>query len=361
MRHLTTRWRRALILLVAGHGLLGCSSTSLTGRPEPWLGSKEVTTALRAGPIKTGSDSEPETFQYSYMIREYLAETDPTQRKSIRNNYITASVLDINSRYNEFVDRLGAGRKGRDTGAETSAIALDALSAAFTPAVTKTALSLASGIVTAGNVAINKNYFYEEALPVLIKQMEANRATVANRLLAGRKLSDDTYGLEAADSDLRAYYEAGTFEGALDQLANAAAEEESMALEQRSEELVESIKSRQESATETISRFKQSGDLAAAKKATTERFREVVSQLATARAANQQVLIDPLLNMLIDVGANGPAMPSGQYYSGMVDDAETRSGMEDAVVTWIETRSADDWDLLSAAFIALEKTDVLSQ
>jgi len=319
-----------------------------------------VTTALKAGPIKTGSDGEPQTFQYSYMIRGYLAETDPTKRKSIRNNYITASMLDINSRYNEFVDKLGAGRKGRDTGAETSAVALDALSAAFTPAVTKTALSLASGIVTAGNVAINKNYFYQEALPVLIKQMDANRSTVANRLLTGRKLSDDTYGLEAADSDLRAYYEAGTFEGALDKLADAAAEDESKALERRSEELIESIKSRQDTATETISRLEESGDLAGAKQAVTERFQEVVAQLAAARAANQDVIIDPLLNMLMDVGPNGPTISGGQYYAGMVDTAESRADLEDAVMTWIETRSAQEWDQLGAAFIALEKTDVLT-
>jgi hypothetical protein len=215
--------------------VLQCGCSNLAGRPRPWIELDAVERRLNASTVvkaaepgtpgaAAASSNEPKSNAPLEIVAAYMAadETSDPGKKELRNRYLVSSMLLIDAEYDRFVIRQGAVRKGGDTFAQTTAATLAAASAAFSPEVTKTALSLIAASVIAANTAINKNYFYEQTFPMLLKQMEADRTEALLSILRNHVKTDAEYPLIAAHRDLRALYGAGTFENAFARLDQAA-------------------------------------------------------------------------------------------------------------------------------------------
>jgi hypothetical protein len=207
--------------------LQGCSLSEMAGRPEPWVSQDEVKAALSiatSSQEQGGGNAQSNANMPIDLIKEYMrAGNAPEARKDIRNRYLVASMLLIDAEYDKFVLHHGGVRKAGDTFAQSAAVTVAAAGAAFSDEVTKTVLSLVSGSIIAMNAAINKNYFYEQSFPMLLKQMEADRKEALLAILRSHTKPDDEYDLMAAHQSLRDFYHAGTFEGAFTKLDQAAA------------------------------------------------------------------------------------------------------------------------------------------
>ncbi len=204
----------ALAVLFAA---LGCAG-SLDGRPNRAIDREAVITAIRAN-----SASNPATLIDQYYALDPSAES---ARKNARNQFLDLSILLIDQYYSMFVDEFSSLKKGLDTGADLASIGTDLAAVLVGAASTKAILAAISGGITAGQASFNKNYFYEQTVPVLIKQMESQRRAVYADILKGTSLSTEAYPLTAALGDLERYYFAGTFDGALNAIQQQAAEQE---------------------------------------------------------------------------------------------------------------------------------------
>lgn len=160
-------------------------------------------------------------FHIDAELGAYFAAPDGA-RQDIRDRIVNYSIILINEHYGAFVDEFGAGKKAFDSGADIASIGTDLAAVLAGGATTKAILAAISGGITASKASIDKNYFYEQSVHVLIKQMEAARREVYSEILEGVALPVDGYPLTAALADLDRYYFAGTFDGAFSAIqANA--------------------------------------------------------------------------------------------------------------------------------------------
>ncbi len=150
-------------------------------------------------------------------------QTNSQRRQNIRDQYSRKMIAVIDKRYNDFLDDLVTKRKGFDASADITAISLDTASVLFTPVTTKSILAGLSALTTSGKTSINKAYFYEQTLPVLITQMESNRQSVLADIMEGLAADDDIYPLHHVVRDLNRYFAAGTIDGALVEIQKQAA------------------------------------------------------------------------------------------------------------------------------------------
>lgn len=182
-------------------------------------------------------------------------QTDTQTRQNIRDQYSRKMIAIIDKRYNDFLDDLVIQRKGFDASADITAISLDTASVLFTPVTTKSILAGLSGLTTSGKTAINKVYFYEQTLPVLITQMESNRQSVLADIMEGLAVDDNIYPLHHALRDLNRYFAAGTIDGALVEIQKQAAkkaDEAQMRIRQEIEDEIKSGRARRKLALEKM-------------------------------------------------------------------------------------------------------------
>jgi hypothetical protein len=152
------------------------------------------------------------------------ATASETEKQRARDKYVRWALRVFDARYQAFLDDLAKTRKGFDAGADIVAIALGTASVLFTPVDTKSILAGLAVATTGSKIAINKAYFYEQTLPVIIQQMESDRQVVLADIQGGIRQPPDRYRLEDALRDLTRYYNAGTIDGALIAIQQHAAE-----------------------------------------------------------------------------------------------------------------------------------------
>lgn len=182
--------------------------------------------AGRPSRIQLVENEDPTPFETKLIALEAeydKRETDADDRQNIRDQYSRKIMAVIDKRYNDFLDDLVTQRKGFDASSDIMAISLDTASVLFTPATTKSILAGLSALTTAGKTAINKVYFYEQTLPVLITQMNSDRQSVLADIMEGLASDDKTYPLRHARRDLTRYFAAGTIDGALAEIQMQAA------------------------------------------------------------------------------------------------------------------------------------------
>lgn len=216
----------------------GCSK-HLAGRPKR---------------IQLVENKEPTRFEQELIDLENdydEPETNTKTRRNIRDKYSRKMIAVIDKRYNDFLDDLVIQRKGFDASADITAISLDAASVLFTPVTTKSILAGLSAVTTSGKTAINKVYFYEQTLPVLITQMESNRQAVLADIMEGLATNDNIYPLHHAVRDLNRYFAAGTIDGALVEIQKQAAkkaDDAQMRIRQEVKDKLEAVRAREKSA-----------------------------------------------------------------------------------------------------------------
>jgi hypothetical protein len=174
-------------------------------------------------------ESFTDRFPFDTMIEDYYKLEGDEQRRKKRNEIINARMVLIDLHYAKFVQEFSGNRKDFETGADVTVLGLNTAGALFTPAGTVRVLSGVAGAVTGTRLAVDKNYFYEKTIPVLINAMNAQRTTVRARIERSINSNDAKYSLAQAWSDTTDYYLAGTFDGAIQSIQAKSGEQQQVA------------------------------------------------------------------------------------------------------------------------------------
>jgi len=151
------------------------------------------------------------------LIRKYYAMTNASEpeKKAARNEIVTGRIALINLNYNQFVGQFTFEKQTLDAAADITELGLNLATTAVGGAETKTILGAVASGVVGTKLAIDKNFFYEKTVPVLVTSMNAQRKEALLPIMTGLAKSTDDYPLAQGLSDLDTYYFAGTFIGAL--------------------------------------------------------------------------------------------------------------------------------------------------
>jgi predicted small lipoprotein YifL len=166
-------------------------------------------------------------FNKTDLITEYYAtNATETVKRDARDKMIDVRLALINLNYIQFIAQFSVTKESLDFGTEVTELGLNLATTAVGGAGTKTILAAIASGVTGSKLAIDKNFFFEKTVPVLITSMNAQRKVALAPILIGMTNSTHTYPLTQALSDIDAYYFAGTFIGALQAMqADAGAKE----------------------------------------------------------------------------------------------------------------------------------------
>jgi hypothetical protein len=173
--------------------------------------------------------TEVDAFVSPMAVLNYNAEVinpppnvGPTQLIADRNTIVTARIYAIDVNYHNFVRDLTTQQNVGNIGADWVVLALNGVGATAGTAAAKAALAAASGGIVGARAAVSKDVFFNNTVPTLITTMEAQRKTALAKIYTGLTKSVSDYTIYQAMADLDAYYNAGTLNGALVQLASSA-------------------------------------------------------------------------------------------------------------------------------------------
>lgn len=206
-----------LTLLVVVSSFAGCSKAVMAGRPERSIERSAIIAAVQ------------DKFKIADEISLYYDEPDPEKRRVIRDRVLDWSIVLINEHYGEFIEQFSSGKKAFDSGADIATIGTSLAATLVGSAGTKAILAAISAGVTGSKTSIDKNYFYEQTVKVLIKQMDSSRRAVYADILKGQGMTVRAYSMTAALGDLERYAFAGSFDGALTDIQQVAAEQQQTA------------------------------------------------------------------------------------------------------------------------------------
>lgn len=136
------------------------------------------------------------------------------QTRKFRDTVISARITVADLEFRDFINDLSSQSTSFNI---FSDLAVLGLSAAGTLASggTTAALAAASAGVTGARGAVDKDVYYRETLPSLIRTMEANRKEVLLDIQTKKQLDENQYPLGDALHDLGRYEAAGTLAAAL--------------------------------------------------------------------------------------------------------------------------------------------------
>lgn len=193
--------------------LSGCAS--ITGYPSD------------PGNKKANLDSFSEGFSSAIIVNYNNASG--ADKTALRNKIIFERLSSYDIVFNTFERKLSSQRNTITSGTDLLVLALTGLSTTAASAGSKTAFSAAAtGVVGAGG-AINKDLFYQAALPAILTQMEAGRALVLADLIKGMAEDDTKYPLALALHDLERYANAGSIPAALSTVTKTAVDKKNAA------------------------------------------------------------------------------------------------------------------------------------
>ncbi len=195
-----SQYFRFAVLFVAVASLTGCTMFT-----EPF-----------APPQSFDTDADIQALETVYgtasSITGYYAK-GATQNKTTRNEFISGRLALINLQYNRFVRKFAADKAQIDTVLDMLQLGTDLAITVVGGASTKAALGAASAGITGTRTSVDKNFFYEQTVPVLIAAMNAARKKALLPILKGIDADLTAYPFADAVSDLQDYYMAGTFVG----------------------------------------------------------------------------------------------------------------------------------------------------
>jgi hypothetical protein len=156
-------------------------------------------------------------------VAAFNAMAAGSAKRNMRDGIIADCVKAIDKRYAEFKVKL-------QEDAVVSNLTTDVLSLGLSGAAAiakgQTAKELAQGatVVIGVGTAINKDVFYEQALPAVEAAMDANRSTILAGILNSEKSDGDgtNYTLTSAALDIDAYEHAGNIYTAIAELTKTA-------------------------------------------------------------------------------------------------------------------------------------------
>lgn len=155
-----------------------------------------------------------------------------TPTEVARDKFIVGRLVLINIHYIEFIKKFSVSKAQLDSALDIATIGVDLATTLAGGAAIKAILGAVSGGLTSSRISIDKNFFQQKTVPVLITAMNAQRKEALIPILTGMKKSLKDYRLAEAVSDLHAYYNAGTFIGALQAIQKDSGEKEANADEE---------------------------------------------------------------------------------------------------------------------------------
>lgn len=190
----------------------GCQS--VRGYPDRVNDSDELITAVKA------------TYPIADVIAHYANKTTDEEKRSYRNEIVTAYILAIDTNYSEFSKGMFAQRGYLTVGGETLKSLFGAAGALTSAGQTSQILSGLSAAYDAADGSVESNIYYSQTQLTVISTMTAERSKVRVRILKGCQASSTDYPLAAALTDLEDYYRAGSVPGALSAIATTAGQKQ---------------------------------------------------------------------------------------------------------------------------------------
>ena len=204
-------------LLITALGLVSCASTK--GFPDRVVSVDEELTYLRP-------------YFQKVEVDKYYTANDDDARKRIRGDIINSRIAGIDIEFSQFQQGLHELGVSLNVGTDAVMLGLGA-AGALASGGTSQVLSAASAAVTGLKGSIDKNAFYEQAMPALFAKMIAKRKMVLVNIRKGLTKAPSEYPLQQGIADLEEYRYAGTVPGAI----SAVIENSGAQLAQADEEL----------------------------------------------------------------------------------------------------------------------------
>jgi len=157
------------------------------------------------------------------------SKTPEDKKQEKRNEIITGQLTLMDLHYNQFIQRITLNKQKLDTASDILSLGVSLAIPLTSNIGTKDTLGALSAGITGAKTSIDKNFFYEKTIPVLISQMNALRKKSRIPILQGIDKSASEYRLTDAIIDLNEYYFSGTFIGALQSIQTEAGKVQSNA------------------------------------------------------------------------------------------------------------------------------------
>ncbi|MET3665376.1 hypothetical protein [Caulobacter sp. 1776] len=189
--------------VVSALGLGGCMS-GFTGAPATTIDVAKVSSC----PVFAKNDA-PNSNDYDNK------GSSDEQRRVARNAFVDKCAAAIETSYQAFAQNLSSDQKLFVVGSDLATSGVTAAATLAKSARTKTYLTTYAGLLLGFRGSVEKELFFNQTLPALKAQMEASRDEVMTRIIQNKARSVADYTLDAAVTDLKAYYAAGTLTGAV--------------------------------------------------------------------------------------------------------------------------------------------------
>ncbi len=191
--------RSRLALLLAPALLAGCAS--FDGLPKPTISTTTARKIVEKYPIDTALESY-------YQIKA------PADQKAYRDRIIGIYMTAIDSEFMEFRRHLSRQAKSSNFVLDLGVLGLSG-GASFAGQRTANILSAGAAGLTGTRGSISKQLFFEQALPAMLGNIDAQRTTVRTQIIQRMQQSADQYPLPVALSDLTRYEEAASLDKAV--------------------------------------------------------------------------------------------------------------------------------------------------
>jgi hypothetical protein len=161
-------------------------------------------------------------------VAKYEESSEDDVRRRIRNEIINGRIAAIDLQFYLFQKKLREEGLNLNVGTDAIILGLGA-AGALVSGGTSQVLSATSAAVAGLHGSIDKNAFYEQAMPALFAQMIAQRKKVLVRIRAGLVRSTSDYPLQQGFADLEDYQYAGSIPGAIATIVDDAGEKSAQA------------------------------------------------------------------------------------------------------------------------------------
>lgn len=148
-----------------------------------------------------------------------------------RNEAIDDALTVIDLRYAQFLSNAGLQQRSLDMTSDFVQLSLNLAGTAVGGAGLKTILSALSAGISGTELGFNKTFLYEQTVPALVMQMNADRAEKRREILLNRQKVLVAYTWAEAVNDLTEYYTAGTLQNAINSIKKRAGHNQTIAEE----------------------------------------------------------------------------------------------------------------------------------
>ncbi|MDD5170991.1 MAG: hypothetical protein PHN75_19395 [Syntrophales bacterium] len=146
-----------------------------------------------------------------------------------RNKVIAGRMAMVDLQYLEWLRSINADKQLLDTASDAVTISVSLAASLTGGEMAKSVLSAIAAGVTGIKASVDKNYYYDKTISAMGATMNAQRKTVAVRILAGMNKSLEEYPFGQGLADLYEYYQAGTLLGAVSTIQAEAGVKEKIA------------------------------------------------------------------------------------------------------------------------------------